>query len=280
MGLSDDNDSAFLVDAADNELKVVQDGLEYRLETASRADTTDMARGLWPNVSGLRGFGERSSMGTTASGEDIWRGTATTIPTPPSAGEQMTVVSTSANDAAAGTGTRTVLLDYIDASGDPQTEAITMNGTTGVDTVATDIRFVQKIYSTTVGSGGGVSAGVISIHKTGAASTIYSLIDAGGNMSLVPHRMVPAGKLLVITSWHCTESKDKRVAFRLRATAEDGVMRPGVFIFKDSMYLAKAALAARVAFSLPALSIIKVSGWGDIAGGEASCSWEGCLFDA
>lgn len=271
--------ASVLVDVNGNPVNVVQDGSEYRVEIASRANVTDMARGLWPNVGSLRGFGERSSLGTTAQGEDIWRGSATTIPTPPDVGEQMTLVSTSASDTSGGTGTRALLVDYIDADGNPQTESITMDGVTGVNTVATDIRFVQKIYTTATGSNG-VAEGDITIHKAGAPSTVYSIISEGGNMSLVPHRMVPAGKQLIITSWHCTESKDKRVAFRLRATAEDGTLRPGVFLFKDSMYLSLGALQAFVAFSLPALAIVKVSGWGSLAGAETSCSWEGCLFDA
>lgn len=47
--------------------------------------------------------GFRTSISNATNGDDIWTGTATTIPIPPSAGQQMQVVSTSANDGVAGT---------------------------------------------------------------------------------------------------------------------------------------------------------------------------------
>ncbi|MCP5016247.1 MAG: hypothetical protein GY938_13390, partial [Ketobacter sp.] len=91
-----------------------------------RADYhTEVALG---NVAARRfmtALGERDTMAVVVTGEDVWRGNElspaptshTSIPHPSASGEQMTVVSEDAGDAAAGTGIRTLRLHYIDAAG-------------------------------------------------------------------------------------------------------------------------------------------------------------------
>lgn len=69
-------------------------------------------------------------------------------------GEQWEIVSTSANDTSAGTGARTLLLTYLDDSYVEQTETLTLNGTTAVTTVATDIFRLVSMAVVSVGSGG------------------------------------------------------------------------------------------------------------------------------
>jgi hypothetical protein len=235
------------------------------------------------NVTGhtfMTAMGERESMGTTASGEDIWRGTATSIPTPADAGVQMDVVSTSAEDGAGGsTGVLTLSVHYLDAVGDEQEEIVTMNGTTPVPLNAANVRFVNDIHALTVGSNG-VAVGVIDIYLQGSATTIYNMIDAGGNQSLVPHRMVPRAKTLYLQHWHATEAQNKRVALRIRSTDHNGVLIPGVFIFKDTTYIRLAATGPMPLHTvIPALSIVKVSGWAAVSGAESSCGWGGVLVD-
>lgn len=242
------------------------------------------------NVAGrsiLSAMGERESMGTTATGEDIWRGnelspapTSTVeIPTPAGAGEQMTVVSESqADNGTSATGILTLRLEYLDASGDEQTEDITLNGTSGVNTVATDIRFVNDMYALTVGSNG-VAEDHIKIYKTGTVGLVYNMIHQGGNKSLVPHRMVPNGKRLVLRHWSFNEAQGKRVAFRIRSTDMSGVLSAGVFCFKDTGYVNQNGGNHELAITIPALSIVKVSGWPDAISAEGSCSWWGILVD-
>ncbi|GAG86698.1 unnamed protein product, partial [marine sediment metagenome] len=80
----------------------------------------------------------------------------------------MTFISeNNADNGATATGVLTLRMEYLDAAGDEQTEDITMNGTTGVNTTATDIRFINDLYSLTVGSNG-VAEGNIRVYKTGA----------------------------------------------------------------------------------------------------------------
>ncbi len=241
------------------------------------------------NVAGhaiMVALGERENMGTTATGEDIWRGNELsgspddeTMATPDPAGEQMTVISEDAQDTSAGTGVRTLRIHYLDASGDEQTEDVTMNGTTGVNTAASDIRFVNDMYSLTVGSNG-VAEDHIKIYETADATHVYNMIAQGGNKSLVPHRMVPSGKTLILKGWHAEEAQNKRCAFRIRSTDMAGVLLTGVFCFKGVAYM-KQSSSGELALNqiVPALSIVKVSAWPDQASSEASCGWWGVLVD-
>ncbi len=245
----------------------------------------DVAAGSVPGHEIWTALGERESMGTTATGEDVWRGNELSpaptshvlIPTPDSAGEQMTVVSESANDAAGGTGIRTLRLHYLDAAGDEQVEDVTMNGTTGVNTVATNIRFLNDMHALTVGSLG-VAADHVKIYKTGTVGAVYNMIAGGGNKSLVPHRMVPRAKKLVLVGWHAEEAQGKRCAFRIRSTDCCGALVEGVFIFKGVAYTNKTTSGElRLTVPIPALSIVKVSAWPDASGAEGSVGWWGIL---
>lgn len=263
-----------------NDLKVLATALPNQLDFY-----LEIAKGNISDHSNINGYGERVNTGTTATGEDVWLGTATSIPIPPTAGEQMTLISSVNTDGAAGkTGVNTLHINYLDSNGDEQTEDITMNGNTEVDTVATDIRFVQNMHSLTVGATG-VADGNIIIYQKGDNTKIYCMIAAGGNMSLVTNRMIPNGKTCYITGWHATASgktaQDQQLSLRLRSTDHDGILYTGVFIFKDVVYIKDAAVDVRFTayVKIPALSIVKVSAWADVAGAEISAYWEGILVD-
>jgi len=253
--------------------------IEDKLKTLSYAQKLEIQRGKIPGMSIMEAFGEREDINTTTQGEDIWKGTAASIPIPAAAGEQMTLVSSNNNDRAAGTGVSSVLICYLDATGNEQTETVVINGTTTVNTVATNMRFIQSLHSTAVGTNG-VASGNIIIYKTGAASTIYNMIELGGNMSLVNNRMVPLGKTLYLQSWSASEARDKRVMFRIRSTDFDGVINPGIFLFKDSVYIKKTASGdLPVKAVIPELSIVKITAWADQPDAEGSARWWGVLID-
>ena len=113
-------------------------------------------------------------------------------------GVQMQIASTSANDTAAGTGIRTIAMVYLNGDLDTSVEIITLNGTTPVNTVATDIRWVQNIYLVTAGSGG-VSAGVIDVSASGV---VYSRMLAGHRSSTNSFFRVPRGKRFYVTAMY------------------------------------------------------------------------------
>lgn len=110
--------------------------------------------------------------------------------------------STSVLDTAAGTGARTLEIEYFDQTGaGPFTETVTLNGTTAVNLVQTNHCFIQRMRVLTVGSLGW-NAGTISLY-TGAGGTgvaigsiAYNVAykNEGDNKTFWAHRYIAAGK--------------------------------------------------------------------------------------
>lgn len=113
---------------------------------------------------------------------------------------QRSIVSSSANDTAAGTGARQVTITYLDASGNgPYTETVTLNGTTAVNTTNTNICYIEKMESTSVGSGG-INAGIISLKSaTAGGGTTIGTIAVGDILTFWGHHYVPVNKTANIT---------------------------------------------------------------------------------
>ena len=113
---------------------------------------------------------------------------------------QRSLVSAKAADAAAGTGARTVRIRYLtDTFTGPFTETVTMNGTTPVNTVATDICYIEELEVLTAGSGG-VNAGIITLRAAvGGGGAVVGTIAAGGNKTFWAHHYTPTGSTSFIT---------------------------------------------------------------------------------
>ncbi len=237
----------------------------------------------------MYGIGERSSIQIVAQGSDVWHGPDSSITIPPSSGEQMEVVCANAADISGGIGIREVEIHYLDSAGISQTEILATNGGT-VDTVAADMRFIQDIHASKVGSNG-VAVGDISIQsKNEAGNPVYNMILAGGNMSLTINKMVPAGKTLYITHWDASAGGKQPVTVRLRSTDHHGELFFGdgdsepVFLFKDTVNLENSSFVRRWTedewFPIPELSIVKISIWcPDQAGADVSAGWTGVLIE-
>lgn len=243
--------------------------------------TTMIGAGLIPGHDLFRGFGERTAITNIVTGCDLWQGAATSIPIPnQTTGEQMTVVSTSAADASAGTGVKTLDIHGLDITGNPQQEVITLAGVTPVNTVRTNWRFIQSIHAETVGTGG-AAAGTISIYKTGAAATVYNVLVPGGNMSLNSSRMVPFDKILYITNFSIMAADNTSVSVRCRATStfEDTVTPGYFFLFKDVSILQNSTRekSFKVPLKFPALSILKWTAYATSNGAAASVNYDGWI---
>lgn len=120
---------------------------------------------------------------------------------------QRSIVSTSTNDSSSGTGARSVRLTYYnqDCSG-PFYETVTLNGTTPVNTVATDICYIENMEIKTVGSNG-TSLGTISLYTTtGGNGTVIGTIEMGYLKTFWCHHYVPNGVSCNITSLICSTS--------------------------------------------------------------------------
>lgn len=102
------------------------------------------------------------------------------------------VISSSANDAAAGTGTRTVRVRYIDANYVEQTEIVTLNGTSAVAMAATSSIAVNALESVTTGSNlanvGNIDVRTVagSVVKSRMATPIASLGSAKQFVYTIP----------------------------------------------------------------------------------------------
>lgn len=130
-------------------------------------------------ISHINIIGYNPSVSTTAS--PVWSGGATAY-VQLTTGAALEVVSSSANDAAAGTGARTVRVDGVDGSYVPFSEIITMNGVTPVPLVNTSAIAINKTVILTAGSGL-VNAGNIDVRAvSGSAvkSRIQALAESSG----------------------------------------------------------------------------------------------------
>lgn len=171
---------------------------------------TNISRGLVTGAEPFGSFGKRTAIGAVTL-QILWPDGTMVLPA--STGVQLSVVSTSASDTAAGTGIRTVDIHYLDANLAPQTETVTLNGTTPVLTVATNIRFVQCMHMITYGTGK-VAAGTISATD---GANVVSQIAIGEIRCTSSTRMVPAGKKLFVKSLYASTispgSSETTVAF-------------------------------------------------------------------
>jgi len=131
----------------------------------------------------------------------LWQG-PTTLYVFPLVGQQMRIVSTSASDAAAGTGVRTVHIHYLDSNYVEHEELIVLNGTSPVNTVGTDIFRINFMHAITTGTTT-FSVGTISLTNT-AGTITYNVIGANATTSRNGIFTVPAGKTLYITHWNAS----------------------------------------------------------------------------
>jgi hypothetical protein len=119
----------------------------------------------------------------------------------PSTAQVMVVASTSANDAAAGTGARTVVVQGLDANYNQIQETVTLNGQTGVNTTNSFLR-VTHMYVATAGTGlsaaGTISVGTGTV-TTGVPAVVYlNYLNQSGATSAI--WTVPAGYTAYITA--------------------------------------------------------------------------------
>jgi hypothetical protein len=120
---------------------------------------------------------------------------------------QRSIVSSSTADASAGTGVRTVLITYHDQTGaGPFTETITMNGTTAVNTVASNICYIDNLEAITVGSSN-AAAGNIQLRSTTAGGGVtIKQISTGDLQSYDAVIYVSAGDTVYVTGISCSHN--------------------------------------------------------------------------
>lgn len=164
-----------------------------------------VARGQITGHTGVFRFGWANSIGT--SPQTISTTVAAgAVYAYPAAATVMKVSSASANDTAAGTGARTILVVGLDADYKSQNEVITLNGQTAVNTTKSYLRITYTELLTT--GSGNAQAGVIYIGTgavtAGVPATVYWQSETTYNNFSFAGFTVPAGYTAYITSYTIT----------------------------------------------------------------------------
>lgn len=156
----------------------------------SITEEVSIAEGKYDGYSVVNKFGTNADIDTGSVPEDIWEvgGAYTGFA---SAAEPLSVVSASVNDAAAGTGARTVRIIGLDVNYAPLQETVTLNGTTPVTTSASFLR--AHTASVQSAGSGGVNAGDITIGQSVTTANVMLSLLAGRNQSNCSAYTVPAG---------------------------------------------------------------------------------------
>lgn len=118
---------------------------------------SEVALGLRQGVTTWNKFGFNTDIDTGTEAIQSWGGAFQFSTT----GETLSIVSTSTNDASAGTGVRSIVVYGVDANWNPQIEVFTMNGTTPVVSTSTWIG-ISRVAVYLSGSGM-TNAGTITI---------------------------------------------------------------------------------------------------------------------
>jgi hypothetical protein len=173
--------------------------------------------------------------------------------------EPLEIVSSSANDTAAGTGARTVKVVYIDATNNlVESAAIALNGVTPV---AAGFTAIEPLWMEVDSVGSGiVSAGNIRLRVV-AGAVECEQISAGGNRSLSGRFKIPTGYTAFIPSWNA-HAVNADQDLRLRAEVETlSRVLSTVYHFIDTDYLPlnTGSISLPPFLKLPALARVKVS---------------------
>lgn len=176
-----------------------------------------LAKGLIYKYSPEFKFGFNGAVGDTE--ESIWCHGG--LYAYPAAASVMKISSGSTDDAAAGTGARTINLSGLDANYNLISEDVTLDGQTAVNTVNSYLR-IFRARVTSAGSGG-TNAGNIYIGTgtvtTGVPANVYGRISATEGQTLMAIYTVPAGHTAYIqqgTISTGTELANKYVTARLK----------------------------------------------------------------
>jgi len=156
-----------------------------------------VARGQIDGHKALFKFGINGDVGTSV--ETVWAQGGTYVY--PASATVMKISSSSANDAAAGTGARTIAIFGLDANYNEINETVVLNGQTSVDTTNSYLR-ISRMYVATAGSGatavGTIYAGTGTV-TSGVPATIYGMIAIGANQTQMSFWTVPDGYTLYLT---------------------------------------------------------------------------------
>lgn len=147
----------------------------------------EIARGATTGVSPILLFGRNPDLDVGT--EDLWAQGGNFVP--PTAARVHALVSTSANDTAAGTGARTVFVEGLDSAFALASETVTLNGATPVNTVSS-YTMIHRLTALTAGSGDVNAGAITATAAVDATVTCGIMVSAGRSQQAI--FQIPAGK--------------------------------------------------------------------------------------
>jgi hypothetical protein len=237
-----------------------------------------VARGQINGHKTLFKFGINGDVGTSV--ETVWAQGGTYVY--PSAATVMKISSSSADDAAAGTGARTILIAGLGANYNEISETVTLNGQTEVNTVNSYLR-ISRMFVVTAGSGatavGTIYAGTGTV-TSGVPATVYGMIAIGANQTQMAFWTVPAGYTLYLMGTFYSSGNSTANAF----TNFQLIQRPfgGVFRQQSSTRTAGSGnfvLDLHTPLAFPEKTDIEIRAVASAGASNVSAEFEGIYIE-
>lgn len=218
---------------------MIGDGMKMEQEVG----TTGLYRGKAAElvtVLGSRSLGWTSTsiFGDAADYLDTSQATINT----PVVGATYYLVSTSAQDAAGGTGADRAVITYLDATGLQQTVTKTLTGTTPVSLGSgfTYFQFLETDHSSATGRMAAGSITISSINGVATVATTMDKVSAGGNRSLSGRWKCPSDSVAYALDWWAS-AISATMDVRLRETQFVSGEVSNSFHFQDRAFLTSGA---------------------------------------
>lgn len=234
---------------------------------------TEVSRGNVAGQKTLYKFGFNSDVNGTE--EAIWMaGGAYVFPSDVSV---LRVSSSSANDAAAGSGARTINIEGLDTNYNEVSVDLTMNGTNNVNTTQTFIR-VNRVFVKTAGSSN-YNEGTISVIHAGTGTPTVATIAEEMSQTQQAIYTVPNGKTLYIDDINFTAAisqANKRAQVRVVISDFGGAERTRyINVLQSSQLISKFEYP----FKVLEKSDICLKAVTDNTNNEIAGSFQGILID-
>lgn len=163
--------------------------------TRSLPSILELGRGRFIGITKNNKSGRNGDIDTATVPEWIWENGGVYTGFPLGDPETLRVVSTDANDTAAGTGARSVRVTGLDENWLIQTETIPLNGTTPSTGSLLFRRVHTAFVSSTGNSNQAFNAGIITVSHSITTANVFLTIQPGRNQSNAAVYTVPDGKI-------------------------------------------------------------------------------------
>ena len=197
-----------------NVLRIYFNQLDDALRNIAVATPNDfyleVAKGNIVGHSAVHKFGANFDVSTGTTPETIWSAGGLYPWSVFPIAQTLYILSTSASD------TMGVVVEGLDENYQPQTETVTLTGTTAVTTTNTFVRVFRMATDV-------LNVGDITARVTSASGTVVAQIDTGYGQTLMAIYTVPAGQTAYMTALDTTVQKNKDAQIRLfqRPTNQD-----------------------------------------------------------